>query len=136
MSCYLTFTDTAAAGALAANFTIKRSKDKSYSDPTAKNHTEYYDINKSGSCSGPVEHKFGEETFAVRLTSTDNLVTFSISKPTIKVMENTDEKVNSLYVSLSTELITSKYITPTSTRDGSKYSDSYTVEQQTNKIKE
>lgn len=83
-----------------------------------------------------MEHKFGEETFVVRLTSKDKMVTFNISRPTIKVMENTDEKVNSLYVALSTEIITSKYVTPTKTSDGSKYYDSYVVEQQTNKIKE
>lgn len=136
ISCNLTFTDSGSAGNLSADFTIKRSKDKSYSTPSSKNYTEYYDIDKSGSCSGPVEHKFGEETFAVRLVSKDKMVTFNISKPTIKVMENTNEKVNSLYVSLSTELITSKYVTPTKTTDGPKYYDSYTVEQQTNKIKE
>lgn len=136
VSCNLTFKDSDAAGNLSADFTIKRSKDKSSSTPSSKNYTEYYDINKSGSCSGPVEHKFGEETFVVRLVSKDKMVTFNISRPTIKVMENTNEKVNSLYVSLSTELITSKYVTPTKTTDGPKYYDGYVVEQQTNKIKE
>lgn len=136
VSCSLTFNDSDSATNLSADFTIKRSKDKSYSTPTSKNYTEYYDINKSGSCSGPVEHKFGEETFTVRLISKDKMVTFNISKPTIKVMENTNEKVNSLNVSLSTELIISKYITPTKTTDGAKYNDSYVIEQQTNKIKE
>ena len=51
-------------------------------------------------------------------------------------MDNTDEKVNSLYVNLSTELIINKYISQNRTSEGSKYSDSYTVEQQTNKINE
>lgn len=138
VSCKLTFKESTDADTLNADFTIKRSKDKSYSSSNTKStsYTEYYDINKSGSCSGHVAHKFGEETFEVRLISTDKMVTFNISKPTIKVMENTNEKVNSLYVALSTEIITSKYISPTRTSDGSKYSDSYTVEQQTNQINE
>ena len=139
VSCNITFKDSGAADTLAADFTVKRSKDKSYSSNNSSNstsYTEYYDINKQGSCSGHVEHKFGEETFSARLISTDKIVTFNISKPTIKVMDNTNEKVNSLYVNLSTELITSKFISPNRTSDGSKYSDSYTVEQQTNKIKE